>query len=124
MNQKENFVSQLIEKTRNNEITWSISNGDNLANLIPNVNLIIRTFSTSVGNTTIVFVEQKLPRFHEDLDNYYEHLRRDIYIIEFGLLQTSIAEEEVSEYLMQDLYTSIQDKQDNGILTNLLGMLK
>ena len=91
MNQKENFVSQLIEKTRNNEITWSISNGDNLANLIPNANLIIRTFSTSVGNTTIVFVEQKLPRFHEDLDNYYEHLRRDIYIIEFGLLQTSIA---------------------------------
>ena len=71
-----------------------------------------------------MFVEQKLPRFHEDLDNYYEHLRRDIYIIEFGLLQTSIAEEEVSGYLMQDLYTSIQDKQDNGILTNLLGMLK
>ena len=124
MNQKENFVSQLIEKTRNNEITWTISNGDNLANLIPNANLIIRTFSTSVGNTTIVFVEQKLPRFHEDLDNYYEHLRRDIYIIEFGLLQTSIAEEEVSGYLMQDLYTLIQDKQDNGILTNLLGMLK
>ena len=121
MNKKEELLDMLTKLTKNG-LKWSVSSGAELNSFVPNAHTIIRAFSAEHFGSTFYLVEQKLPVYHPDLENYYENIRRDIYIVSQGILQMVISQEEISEQIMADFCQTIEEKNNNSFLDSLLNM--
>jgi len=122
MNKKEELLDMLTNLTKDKVIKWTISSGSELNSIVPNANTIIRAFSTEHFGSIFFLVEQKLLVYHPDLENYYENVRRDVYVISKGVLQMVINQEEISEQIMADFCQVIEEKNNNTSIDSLFNI--
>lgn len=121
---KEDFIKLLAEKTNHDEIKWFAGSGSQLYSICENSKDIMRTFSSEYNNCKIYYVEQKYLTYNSDLEEYEEHIRKDVYIVAGGIARTKILQENVTDSAMEQLENAIINKDENNVLDSIMDEMK
>jgi hypothetical protein len=119
VNKKEDLIQKIIDDTNNDKIEWKIESAVDMSKYVVNHQLLIRVFTAEYKNSIIYLTEQKIPNFEEDLGDYYNKLHIDILFIQDNVLKMVINTNDISEYLLDDIYELVKSKCSDDFLDEL-----
>jgi hypothetical protein len=113
MNKKEEFVSELIKRTRDKKNEWAVASPTHVSSYVLHPDLIAQVFETAMESYEIFFVVQKQPEYRNDFKWYSDKLEKTIVILNNAGLVYAISNNEVAEKLLADLSAEIQKQTVN-----------
>jgi hypothetical protein len=117
MNNKENLINTFISLTREKKINWKFGVlSSKITKYIANSDQISHIYCSDWKNNEIYFIVQKYIKYSHDIDIYFEQFTKFIHIFSKSELVYSIFEEEVSESMMDDLFSEVREAYENDFI--------
>ncbi len=107
---KNEFIRQLIDKTKDGTIFWVLERNNTLV-FIPNGETVIRDFYADYKETRIYVVEQLIPGYEYGDDR----ITVTIAVIKKGVLSVRIYPDELTSGTYEEFIECIQQKEDNSL---------
>ena len=125
MNTKEQFVLNLIEATKNNELIWISKNISGYIQYFNNNIVPIKILGAEYKFNTVLLCEEVNNKNNKSLkNNMFDYINENtiynIYLIKESAIQTTISCYEISRNIYLNMLKEIVDNYSDRYLSNLL----
>jgi dihydroxyacetone kinase-like predicted kinase len=113
-NEFEDFIEKLIDKTEKNTLKWKpSSNTLFISKYVTDSEKAFRIYTASISERTLIMIEKKIPIMHEEIEDYFDQIFQELYIITNDNLEIMLNQNSVSESLLSELAAAISKKASN-----------